>query len=144
MCNLTTKIKSKSRVGYKLVLRNKRTGKYYSSCMGFEYKENKDIPKIRVQKQKRGSGGFLWTNRILADCFKQDMVGRTSVFLSESDCRLSVIPYNLQVSSRYYFFVLVKARISKDIMRGSYGYGYNDGSVVAGKRIEFLQEIQVW
>ena len=139
MCDLVNTINEKSVVGYKLVAKNKKTGKYFSSVMGFEYPKDKDIPRIRVQKT---IGGF-WADFILnksKPLFRKDMVGRTACFRHLEDTKNWIESYDFSSLENIsgFVFLLTKVRISKDLMEGKYDDYY---PVYAGRRIEFLKEV---
>jgi len=143
MCELNNTINSKSVVGYKLVLKHKKTGKYFSSAMGFEYLENRDIPKVGVQKRI----GNFWANFILDEfglLFKKDMVERTACFRYLKDIKTWIDEYDYSafIEIEDFMFVLARVRISKDLMAGTYNNG--DYPVYGGKRIDFLKILKVF
>jgi len=122
MCNNLMPSIKKEAIGYKLVLRHKKTGKYFSSAMGFIYPKNKDIPEIKKQKMI----GTFWSEFIFEDFFQEGMKGRTSCFKSYKDV-LDELAYDL-IAGRWfniptrYEFVLARVKISKDILDGTYSW----------------------
>lgn len=133
MCKLTKNIKKKSVVGYKLVIKNKETGKYFSAAMGCKYEEDEDIPKVETQQPI----GCFWADNILVWNFKKNMTGRTSCFKYLKDIKRALSLDNC-INVRNFIFVLVKVQVSKDLMEGEYNTYW---PVYAGRRIKFLKEI---
>jgi len=129
MCYNFRKTKRKAVIGWKLVAVKKSTGEYYSAAMGFKYKDGK-IPVCK--KQKRIRDGFRDT--ILKNCFEDEMVGRTSVFLTKSAVEDTFCSRNGM--TKQYEFQAVKVKLTKDLIMADYGCY----TVFAGKNIKFLKE----
>lgn len=130
MCQLSdTPLKRKQFTGYKVAV--KKNGKYYSPAMGFEYKVGK-VPKIRKQKRIGNYFNDCILNKSELSPFKENMVGRTSVFVIK-DCRkIRILKKGIKDN------VILKITIKKDLLKGFY-----DGcSVIAGKEITKITEIK--
>ena len=130
MCYNFRKTKRKAVIGWKLVAVKKSTGEYYSAAMGFKYKNGK-IPVCK--KQKRIRNGFR--NTILKDCFEDDMVGRTSVFLTKGAVENTFWSKCLG-TKKGYEIKAVKVKLTKDLIMADYG----SYTVYAGRNIKFLKK----
>lgn len=133
MCKLEAKSDLDKFVGYKLVAKDKETGKYYSLAMGFEYVEGEPIPVPEIQAQIAET----YDNDILTShCFSEEMVGRTAVFDNPERAKkhLGSLQY---LKFNHYETRIMKAEISEDLMIGSYGMA----RVTAGRKIKFLEDV---
>ena len=145
MCKLVEQLRRKYFIGYKVVARFPKGKRYYSVAMGFRYPKDGKIPVIT--KQRRLSCYF--DNNILDRSdfnpnFSEGMIGRTAVFDNASGafsllCNLTSYLTKYTKCSTKMVFVIVKAKISGSLMRGTYG---SQIYVVAGRKIEFLEEIK--
>ena len=142
MCTLTSHLDDKKSVtGYKVILKNKRSGNYFSSAMGFMYKIGKKIPVVK--KQKRLSNH--WISSILeSGTFHSNMQGRTCVIENLYDCNNlynSIIrnTINTQNVLSKYNIVLAEVTLEEDLMYGHYLYY---GTVYGGRVITEIKEIK--
>ena len=140
MCDLTSTSKLKSKTGYKVVLKNKKDNKFYSIAMGFCYDDFKEIPKIINQKNL--SNGYFKYN-ILTTYFKDDMVGRTALFVNKNQAidLFNKLKQYFEEKSKYKL-CLVKAKVYKDLLKGTYQSIFTICSVIAGRKIKFIEVIE--
>ena len=135
MCSLIEEIDGDAD-GYKVVAIKKSDSKYYSAAMGFRYRQNRLIPKIK--RQRCISDHFY--KGILSDltyCFEPEMTSRTAVFKNKEDavilcnklCHKKL--YNCRQGD--YSFAVVEATVYIDVMNGYYAYC----DVFAGRKIKF-------
>lgn len=145
MCELTENLKAKSRIGYKVAV--KKGGKYYSPAMGHEYKTG-DVPIITEQKEM-GTGFFI--DDILFRNYKENMVGRSAAFVKKEDAKnLYFTIFKRIINQRNSFLlklVILKVRLSKELMNGEYKFNFKFNliyhySVIAGKHMKILKEVQ--
>lgn len=133
MCNLQVHMDNDESIeGYKIVAKNRKTGKYYSLAMGFEYNEDEDVPVVQDQFR---IGTYFVDDILKSTNYRIDMRGRSAIFLHPKDARDVYIEMKgyLQRYEQIYVLCLVEATVSKDIMSGT--YGILDRAVCAGKRI---------
>jgi len=146
-------------VGFKVVAKNNKTGEYHSLISGEKYPEkDEDMPVWISQKFQISEFFDNWilprTEKKLKELMEEDgnvarttcdpykwfrptMVGRTAVFQG----RLYANDY-CRIWGRVrqgYTCVVVKAKISKDLMRAQFD-SYKR-VVFCGKRIEILEEV---
>uniref|UniRef100_A0A6M3XDK3 Uncharacterized protein n=1 Tax=viral metagenome TaxID=1070528 RepID=A0A6M3XDK3_9ZZZZ len=133
MCFLEKEIKNKTEyTGYKIVAK-KQNRDYYSIAMGFEYKEDEDIPIVKKQEVLSD----MFRDSILeGPCHNPDMRGRTAVFRNKKDA--GNFFRNIPRFYCVYQPVIVRATVKKDLMSGTYSFW----NVVAGRRIKFHEEIK--
>ena len=139
MCNITEKYKEEEVMGYKVVAKHKKTGKYYSLAFGFEYKQPvHTFGKRKIQNRisynfnnyildKYGSGGF-----------REKMIGRTAVFVRRCDARIQKSCWDFSAINESYKRCIVKVKLTNGLMEGTYGSTF----VVAGRTMEILKEIR--
>jgi hypothetical protein len=135
MCVLKEHLNNPYINGYKVVA--KRNDSYFSLAMGFKYVNGVDIPIVK--RQIRLTSYFYDDILNVNRAYNSYMEGRTAIFDDELAakiflCKITSQPYNL-----FYTPVVVKARISKDIMQGVYDLW----DVYAGRRIKILKEIPI-
>jgi hypothetical protein len=110
-------------IGYKLVYKDPKTGRYKSSAMGFTYRKDGIVPKVKVQKRLDD----YWAENILDSIsFKKEQVGRSAAFLRKEDVQI-ILPNH----------VIVKVRVEKDLLEGIYAHA----PVVLGRRLFILEEV---
>jgi len=133
MCDGLKRIKKRKVRAYKIVA--VKNGRYYSPAMGCLYPMEGDIPIIEEQDKIVLS----FKDGILeSQCFKKELVGRTSGFASRIDAERvgalwihsTLLGYTLQVK---------EIILTKGLMSGVYKYhAFHFLTVYAGKHIEFL------
>ena len=132
MCKLTEDYKESEFIGYKVVAM--KDGKHYSPAMGFCYDDYPERIPI-ITRQVNLTHHFV--NYILReDCFRDNMLGRTAAFRSEMTAFELAEEIKIDTGNSPYKFVVKKVRLSVDLMEGTYGFS----RVVAGRKIEFLEE----
>jgi len=115
-------------------------GKHYSISMGFCYDDYEMIPIVKEQKR---ISNYFRDDILTKNPFRDLMVGRTAVFLDlYAAARLLK---NIFSESNYIFindkfkFIIKRANVSIDLLSGT----YNDNPVVAGRKIDFFEEIDL-
>jgi hypothetical protein len=136
MCKLINKLNREAFIGWKVI--SIKDGKLFSPATGCQYPMNGDVPIVR--KQKRTCSFFI-SNLLRKDqYYSKEMVGRTAVFKRKKDAIILldniVCASNIYDGfSRFYKYMVVKAKVSKDLMSGKYGY---NSHTIAGKHVEFM------
>ena len=132
MCDLKRKSRRKEITGWKVVAVHDKTGEYYSSAMGFKYpKRGGKIPKVK--RQNRLSASWI-ANILYGITFRDDMIGRTVIFLSKG----GAISLKMGTSDCHsHSHKIIRAVVSDDIMTGT--YGTPEHRIAAGRRIRFLE-----
>ena len=132
MCTFYRKSKEESFIGYKIVV--KIGDEYFSPATGIKYEDGRPIPEI-----ESGSPLVSCYLDVLDEdtmAYNPEMIGRTAAFLRLKSAMLEkedLEPY-LTVGS----LCVLKVKISDDVLEGSYG----TYSVVAGRIMEFIEEVQ--
>ncbi len=136
--------KTKTITGYKIAAQNKRTKKFYSVAMGFEYHNNMDVPKIEIQQQ---IGGYFIKD-LLTAVFEKNMSGRTAVFPASNKTSLESvrtlaggIRERLYDDKRKYKIVIIKMTLSGSLMEGVYKIDGSPKTVIAGRHIDKIEII---
>lgn len=120
MCEVTSKSKRKSFIGYKMVfiIRDKA----YSYTTGIEYVDNMDLPEVRPGEVKENA----MNEHRLKSVYNTDMIKRTGVFQRLIDCRAIAEQNYRQV---------IKMKISKDLHNGEFL-----GRVIIGSHIDWIEK----
>jgi len=135
MCHLNDHLTQKTKVGYKVVAET-RDGEKFSIAMGFNYANNRgNIPVIKIQNQ---IGNYFHENILTTGLSKSTMIGRTAVFVSKKDALRLAKSISYKALPVKYKLRVVKAKVSKDLMSGTYTMGIMC-DVVAGRHIKFLE-----
>ena len=140
MCDLSKVSTEKKIKGFKIVARKPKGRRYYSVAMGFKYPLDGHIPIVR--RQHRISIRFV--SDILSKNYKlhkENMLGRTSIFLNLEDARKE---YNFHRREKMggYILTIVYAEISIDVMEGYYTTAdLIFLKVIAGRHIRFIKEV---
>lgn len=143
MCYLSSRpYFEKEFIGYKIVAKNKKTGKYYSIAIGFPYRNGAKMIERKRQKKLCNYFSSKILERYRAKGFEENMVGRTSAFVDLSACHSFYISImigqdNNIPSSMNFVTVIVKVKITEGLLSGTYG----NASVVAGRRLTILNEV---
>jgi hypothetical protein len=112
-------------IGYKFVYKDPKTGRYKSSAMGFTYRKDGIVPKVKVQKRLND----YWAENILDGIsFNKEQVGRSAAFLRKEDVKTHLPNH-----------VIVKVRVEKDLLDGIYA----NAPVVLGRRMFILEEVKL-
>lgn len=140
MCDLDTDIDHEGQVeGWKVVAVSKKTGRYYSIAMGFVYRKDYVVPKV---KRQRRIGRFFNSGLLTGPSYREAMEGRTAVFRRKGDADNLLRAMSKEEDYSAYAplrwrcdFKVVKARVWGGLLAGYYPIPIR---VVAGKRIKFL------
>lgn len=133
MCTNLQPIDDKEAIVYKIVAKKTRGTRYYSIAMGFMYpKKAGRIPKIKVQHRI----GEYFSRYILdeeaGEGYVDKMVGKTAGFINREVAEKRAEWVRVMIKD--YDILLIKAKLSDDLMSGIYG----TAAIIAGKHIEFL------
>lgn len=140
MCVLTKYIKKKTATVFKIVAKEKETGKYWSVAMGFIYPKKGYVPEVVEQKALT----INWSKRILYKnefLYKKNMVGRTAGFVKKEDVSYLLDSVTDNLFNSKFEIVIVKVTLSGALMEGTYETGCNDCEIIAGKYIERMKEV---
>lgn len=132
MCSNTREREDQTPViGYKIVYKDPKTGRYRSSVMGFLYRKDGVIPVVKVQRRLN----YNWNSDILTSplTFCKAHEGRTAVFTSPDVANHATRFHRLPNE------VIVRVLLSKDLMEGEYG----DFNVILGRRMYILEEVTI-
>jgi hypothetical protein len=153
MCNLEDVSKFEGVDGYKLVAINECNKKYYSLAMGFCY-QNPDMAVHRddfinspqyykipeMKEQERISSSFIYGLFNHKDpAFRNEMTGRTAIFLDVNRAVVKAIDTLRSDIKLGFRLAIVRARVAKDIMFGSYSH-----SIVAAGRLIAFKEYHIY
>lgn len=139
--------------GYKVAIKNKETGKYYSPATFIEYKKG-EIPKLKystirgyIERRSKflaghpAFGEFYFNDNFClkgGQGYAENMAGKTAIFSSSNDA--IELKDNIEFTTQLlpeYEYVILKMSISGDMYYGS----YNCSNVYIGTRIEKLEEV---
>ena len=135
MCTNILDIGIEKATGWKLIAVNKKTGKFHSVAMGFQYKEDKPIPEIKTQKRI----AFFYDG-ILEEyhpAYSKKMIGRTAIFSRFDDIMITFANDILCYENTHeYFITIIEAEVYENMASGS----YNRTHVYLGSKIRFIGE----
>ncbi len=135
MCRHLKASRKKSAIIFKIVAKKSNDTRYYSIAMGFMYpKKAGRIPKVKVQHRI----GTYFDENILrkrSRAYADRMESRTAGFVNKKDADHTVSGMTHYDSVHGYDVLVVKARLTNELMSGRYG----DHPVIAGRHIEFLE-----
>lgn len=150
MCDITN-VKSKTKVGYKVLAYDKDTKKFYSTFTGQEIGIGKvPLPPVRCKRLS-----YAWLDSLddqsfkHSRCFKPEFVGKTSAFLSKyyaMKLRAELesenhdrVQYQSYRSLTTLEFIVVKITFTGDVYEGLYSDTVGIISVIAGDTIESIE-----
>ncbi len=135
MCQNLHPIADFEAIVFKVVAKKLKGTRYYSIAMGFMYpKKAGRIPKVKVQHRI----GTYFDENILrkrSRAYADRMESRTAGFVNKKDADHTVSGMTHYDSVHGYDVLVVKARLTNELMSGRYG----DHPVIAGRHIEFLE-----
>ena len=135
MCTLTGPFNKRSFTGYKIAVRDLKTGKIRSSCMGFEYKPG-IVPIIKRQRNLT----YYWSDNLLKHGnwnYNSNMIGRIAVLINRADADKIFVNISRYTHSNYKAVLLIMT-ITTGLLKGS--YGSND--IIAGKYIKSIKILE--
>ena len=139
MCELKTVVEDQKEItGWKIVA--EKDGKNYSLAMGFCYDDYDYVPIVKKQERLVHHFNDCILDETGGFGFRKDMVGRTAIYLDETDCYFLLGDIKFGSVDPDYEIKMKKAKVSVDLMIGTYGAEENGEKVVAGRKIEFLEE----
>ena len=150
MCENLEKTTLKTFVGFKVVGKHKKTGKYFSVFTGKPYPENGRIPKWITQKPLSGHfNSFIlpgsrkkhrefMKKSINHGGWVSNLIGRTSAFKEYVDADYLCNKINTHSNTEKDFdFIIVKIKLTDGLMTGTYG----DSKVMVGRHMEIIKEM---
>ena len=138
MCDLLTKSAEEKIEGYKIVAKKLKGKRYFSIAMGFQYPLDGHIPIVK--KQRRISKDFTDILSKTSGVYKDNMIGRTAVFLNFSEVHREF--YSLRDSIKEgYKLAIIRSEVSVDVMEGLYRSNSEVCQIAAGRRIHFIEEL---
>lgn len=126
--------------GYKVALKHKETGKYYSPSTGVEYGPDLTMPRIRKKvKDFTVYVGLLnpFRNYYL---YEEVMQGKTGVFVQQRHARLLLASVRKRLSRSDYDAVLLRMKIKGDLWHALFNA---QQPVVVGSTIKSIKELQL-
>lgn len=140
MCTLTKEINKKEFTGYKLVYLE--GNKIMSPVLGIEYKEGMTLPKLTVKTYPREKlhkriyeqSGWVTPAEILKSFFKDNMQGRTAVFVRLEDAKTNLNQELFDIKDQS-ILGIAEMTISEDLMEGEFDFC----DVVAGRKINKIK-----
>ena len=134
MCDNLKPTKRRKVRGFKVVIED--GGEYYSPAMGIKYVSGEPVTIPKVQRRMSGNFNDEILNPNALSGYREEMVGRTAVFVSRSRAEmfarsLSIVllrPLTTRAK-------VVSATVTGDLLEGSY-----EGKVFAGRVITFEKE----
>lgn len=138
MCKVHSRyIEAPTFTGYKIALKHKQTGKYYSPSTGIEYYERQQMPCLHKKVRNICQS---WQNPFRKDFYDPLMQGKTGVFYNEDHAwirRLKIEKDDFGLSHRFYQPVVLQMTIEGDLWCAYFGVH----PTIVGNCIVEFQEI---
>lgn len=134
MCKIKDKYtEAKTFTGYKIALKHKETGKYYSPSTGTVYRAGR---RMRPLKKKVRDICQRWANPFVWQFFDSNMQGKTGVFVHFSDAIREKSQFK-GLFDRGYDLCILKMTIKG----GLYNAMFDSNQTIVGSQIVAIKEV---
>jgi hypothetical protein len=136
MCFLTDEYWVDEFIGYKVAAQHKKTKRYHSVAMGFQYRKGA-VPNVKHQNR---IGKFFCDDILIGITRNEDMIGRTAAFSSPLDAIDLLYEMKSAPQDYNYELVVIKIKLSGELMEGYY---HGASPVVAGRNIVSYRKLKL-